>query len=108
MRWPEGHERARGLLWDLGQPPGSPGDRGHCSPTSGGSSQRDLGKDDEKLLVRQSERATETASDRQWERQTVSETQRRLRNGWEGREVGKRLKKRGEPRQPRRTQETAN
>lgn len=33
---------AGGQLWDLGQPPGSPGDRRQCSPHPGGSSQRGL------------------------------------------------------------------
>lgn len=37
-----GHVPAGGLLWDLGQPPGSPGDRRQCSSHPGGSSERGL------------------------------------------------------------------
>ena len=54
-----------GLLWDLGQPPGSPGDRRQCSPHPGGSSQRSPDRQRE---------PRKTASDRhrQWKRQRES------------------------------------
>lgn len=61
-----------------GTAPGSPGDRGQCSPTPRGSSWRGLdgrGKGDEKLQVNQAEQATEMVSDRhrQCERQRDSQ-----------------------------------